>query len=220
MVVRRDSSVFGKAPMGATHFALSRKGPLAWEWCSCRSGDQWLHELPIADLALPTLRRRFGHGTYRVTFLALSRGNRQVLGSGRVFDLTASGDRPASRDDAPAPEDHSDLVRALLRAAEGKRTPQELFEALAIPTGMGLSSVLASLERLSERLETVERRLDGLERSDKGRPDSTPAARLADPAMDRVLEKLESIERRLPGPQPARRASPAGKRRGESPPPR
>ena len=179
MAVRRDSALLGKVPAGATHWTLSRKGALSWEPCTHRAGSEWQHEMPLEDLSLATIRRRWGEGTYRASFLAISRAGRQLLGHGRIFEVSGGGARtPPPRPGragagAPAPDDHSDMVRALLRAADGKRSAAELFEALAIPTGMGLSSLFASLERVAERLDAIERRLGAVERL---RPSPPPPA--------------------------------------------
>src|SRR5277367_4865736 len=134
MAARRDSTLLGKTPPGTTHWTLSRKGALAWESCTYRTGADWHYELPIAELGLAVVRQRWGDGIYRVSFLAIGRGGgRQTLGTGRVFEIRGSGDRvPTPRpahpaaEGAAASEDHSDMVRALLRAAEGKRTANEL----------------------------------------------------------------------------------------------
>jgi hypothetical protein len=208
MALRRDSTLLGKTPAGTTHWTLSRKGSLAWEPCTFRSEAEWSHEFPIADLSIALVRRRWGSGVYRVSFWAVSRGGRQSLGAGKVFEISESGERgPAPRPEEHTPEDHSRLVRALLRAGEGKRTPQELFEALAVPTGMGLSTLSSQIERIAERLSEIERRLEALE----GRPAPLPPA--APAAMDRVLDKLDAIEQRLaqavpPAPRPGGRRSP------------
>jgi hypothetical protein len=204
MALRRDSTLLGKTPPGTTHWTLSRKGALSWEPCTFRSDPDWIHEFPIAELSVALIRRRWGDGVYRVSFLALGRGGRQPLGMGRVFEISGSGERsPAPRADGATPEDHSGLVRALLRAGEGKRTANELFEALAVPTGMGLSTLSSQIERLAERLESIEQRLAALE------------ARAAPPPapLDRVLDKLDAIEQRLaqavpPAPRPGRRSPP------------
>jgi hypothetical protein len=212
MALRRDSTLLGKTPAGTTHWTVSRKGALAWESCTHRSGVDWQGEFPIADLSLALIRRRWGDGVYRVSFLALGRGSRQMLGAGRIFEISGSGERsPAPKpgrapaDTGAAPEDHSEMIRALLKAQEGKRTPNELFEALAVPTGMGLSSLFSSLERVSERLEAIERRLEALEAHD---PPAAPAAA----PLERVLDKLEAIEQRLAQAAPPGRSPPGGRR--------
>jgi hypothetical protein len=210
MALRRDSALLGKTPAGATHWTLSRKGALGWEPCTYRSDIVWSHEFPIADLSIALIRRRWGDGVYRVSFWAVSRGGRKDLGAGKVFELSASGERgEAPRADEYTPEDHSHLVRALLRAGEGKRTPQELFEALAVPTGMGLSTLSSQIERIAERLSEIERRLEALE----ARP-APPAP--APASIDRVLDKLDAIEQRLAHAVPPA-VRPGGRR---SPPPR
>jgi hypothetical protein len=207
MALRRDSTLLGKTPPGTTHWTLNRKGALAWEPCTWRSDTEWHHEFPIADLSIATIRRRWGDGVYRVSFWAVSRGGRQSLGVGKVFDISGSGERgPAPRAEEYTPEDHSHLVRALLRAGEGKRTPQELFEALAVPTGMGLSTLSSQIERIAERLAEIERRLEALEAR------RAPEAAAAPASIDRVLDKLDAIEQRLaqavPPPRPVGRRSP------------
>lgn len=236
MAVRRDSALVGKVPAGATHWTLSRKGALSWEPCTHRVGSEWQHEMPLEDLSLATIRRRWGEGTYRASFLAISRAGRQLLGHGRIFEVTGGGERtPTPRPgragaEGAAPDDHSDMVRALLRAGDGKRSAAELFEALAIPTGMGLSSLFASLDRVAERLDAIERRLAAVEQLRGPAPqaarDEAPLEPHLDPrrdpharSLERVLDKLEAIEQRLaPGPQ--RRPSPPARRGRDSPPPR
>ena len=215
MALRRDSTLLGKTPTGATHWTLSRKGALSWESCTWRTDAEWQTEFPIADLAVALIRKRWGDGVYRVAFLAVGRGGRQSLGPGRVFEISGAGDRTPTtpRPSTDVPEDHSPMIRALLRAAEGKRTPAELFEALAVPTGMGLSSLFSQLERVSERLEGIERRLSALE----ARPAAPPAA-MREAPLDRVLDKLDAIEQRLAQAVPSSR--PGGRRGRESPPPR
>jgi hypothetical protein len=209
MALRRDSTILGKTPPGTTHWTLSRKGALAWESCTFRSGTEWQHDFAIGELGVAFIRRRWGEGTYRVTFVALSRGGREVLGHGRVFEIGGAGERnPTPRPEGTTPEDHSGMVRALLRAGEGKRTAVELFEALAVPTGMGLSALFSQLERVAERLEGIERRLSALE----AQAAEEPAAPGREPPLDRVLDKLDAIEQRLalavPLPRPAGRRSP------------
>lgn len=216
MSVRRDSATIGKAPAGATHWSMRRKGQLAWEQCTHGSPQGTLaQEFPLADLSLATIRTRWGPGTYRVSFLVVARGSRQVVGNGKTFEVS----EPArAGDEGKTPEDHSHMVRALLRAAEGKHQPEELFEALAIPLGMALSSLFTLQDRMGERLEALERRLALLE--DRLNVQRAPEAD-ASPMLGRILEKLDAMERRLTPPTPAapaaRRDSPAGGPRRDSP---
>lgn len=220
MSVRRDSATIGKAPAGATHWSVRRKGQLAWEQCTHGSPQGTLaQEFPLADLSLVTIRSRWGPGTYRVSFLAVARGSRQVVGNGKTFELPEAPARPG--DDGRTPEDHTHMVRALLRAAEGKHQPEELFEALAIPLGMALSSLFTLQDRMGERLEALERRIALLE--DRLQVQRAPEAD-ASPMLGRILDKLEAMEQRLASPAPpappapaARRDSPAGGPRRDSP---
>jgi hypothetical protein len=217
MALRRDSTLLGKTPPGATHWTVSRKGALTWEACTWRAEAEWTHEFPIADLAVALIRKRWGDGVYRVAFLALSRGKRQSLGAGRVFEVSGAGERTPTPRPAPAPastdpEDHSGMVHALLRGGEGKRTANELFEALAVPTGMGLSALFSQLERVAERLEGIERRILALE----ARRPAPPAEPLPQAPLDRVLDKLDAIEQRLA--QAAPPTPRAGSRRGQGSP--
>jgi hypothetical protein len=201
MVQRTGSSVFGRVPVGTTHFSLSRKGALGWEGVTHRDRSGWHHQFPIADLSVSLIVTRWGPGTYRASFLSLGRSGEESLGAGRVFEVTPTAGGQV-RHPSPQPDDHSEMVRALLHAADGKRSPGELFEALAIPTGMALSALFTAVERLNERLDLIERRLD----APRGRVAAPPEARAAEEdAFERVLAKLESIEQRLP---PARRPSP------------
>jgi hypothetical protein len=237
MALRRDSALLGKTPAGATHWTLSRKGALAWESCTWRTDVEWQTEFPLADLGVAVIRKRWGEGIYRVSFLSLGRGGRQSLGPGRVFEIDGATERtptprpaeaqrpqaravamgetpkPPARPATDVPEDHSPMIHALLRAAEGKRTPAELFEALAVPTGMGLSSLFSQLERVAERLEVIERRLSALEDRSPQSPSRAPETHL-----DRVLDKLDAIEQRLAHAVPSSR--PGGRKNRESPAPR
>lgn len=219
MSVRRDSATIGRAPAGATHWSVRRKGQLAWEQCTHGSpGGPLAQEFPFADLSLATIRSRWGPGTYRVSFLVVARGTRQVVGNGKTFELPEAAARAG--DDGKTPEDHTHMVRALLRAAEGKHQPEELFEALAIPLGMALSSLFTLQDRMGERLDAMERRLALLE--DRLQVQRAPEAD-ASPMLGRILEKLDAMERRLTPPAPpapapaARRDSPAGGPRRDSP---
>jgi hypothetical protein len=223
MTVRRDSDVFGKLPQGATHFSVRTKGPLAWEWCTY-AGPSGVatHEFPIAELSLATIRKRWGSGTYRLMFVALVRGTRQVFGNGKIFELTApersATPRPTGSgagrrspvaiarvglvaSSAPAPEDHTELVHALLASGAGKRDGQELFQSLAVPVGMALGSAFSSIEKLSARFEAVERRLASIEASLGSRAGTDSGA----DRLDRMLDKLDSIEARLERPATRRR---------------
>jgi hypothetical protein len=218
MALRRDSALMGKTPAGATHWTVSRKGSLSWESCTWRTETEWSHEFPIADLGVALIRKRWGDGIYRVAFLSVSRGKRQSLGAGRVFEVSDAGEqppppRPVTGFGTPEPEDHSGMVHALLRGAEGKRTANELFEALAVPTGMGLSTLFAQLGRVAERLEGIERRLSALE----AHPPPAATAAGAQAPLDRVLDKLDAIEQRLAQAAPP---SPRARRGQGSPLPR
>jgi hypothetical protein len=225
MTPRRDSEVFGKVPQGATHYSVRRKGALTWEWCTY-AGPEGVatHEFVIGDLSLATIRKRWGNGTYRLMYLALGRGTRQVFGNGKIFELTGPersatprtagaarrGAVPIGRvglvaAHSPAPEDHSDLVRALLIAGEGKRDGQELFESLAIPVGMALGSAFSSIEKVQARLLAVEERLASIEAKLGGRVGGDAPA---EDRLDRMLQKLESIESRLERPASRRRTPP------------
>lgn len=226
MTPRRDSEVFGKLPQGATHYSVRRKGALTWEWCTY-AGPEGVatQEFSIGDLSLATIRKRWGNGTYRLMFLALGRGTRQVFGNGKIFELTAPersatpraagavarrGAAPIGRvglvaAQAPAPEDHGDLVRALLRAGEGKRDGRELFESLAIPVGMALGSAFSSIEKVQARLVAVEERLASIEAKLGMRLGIDPAA---EDRLDRLLGKLETLESRLDRPASRRRTPP------------
>lgn len=213
----RESDVFGKVPVGVTHWSIRQKGSLSWDWCTFRSADGTEHQdFPIAELSLATIRDRWGAGTYRVLFLSLGRGIRQSHGNGKIFEVKRTP-RGAARTtevqggamhDHPAPEDHSEMVRVLLRAAQGKRTPAELFETLAVPLGMGLSSLFTMQERIGERLDAIEHRLATLESNGApaSRDEQAGASRL-----DRLLDRLEAIERHL-APPPSRKPSPGPRR--------
>ena len=106
------------------------------------------------------------------------------------------------------------MVRVLLKAGHDKGTPAEVYDALAVPLGMGLSSLFAGQDRLGERLDALERRLGALEAKldervapaviDEREPSST--------RLDRLLDRLESIEGHLTRSAPARRPSPTGRR--------
>jgi hypothetical protein len=243
---RNETPIFGRIPQGATHWSIRKRGELSWDWCTFADREGVAQqEFPLTDLAVPLIRRRWGAGIYRVMFLSNAGGVRQVFGNGKVFELTganqAGSPRPAGREppenvapqsatgsspDAPATTaEHHDMVRALLLASEGHKSAKELFEALAVPTGIGLSSLFSFQERASERLEAIERRLVSLEQrlsAGASAPDPAPRPPSPDP-WARVLDKLEAIEARMrpaaePAP-PARRSSP-GPRRNASPAPR
>lgn len=224
MTIRRDSDVFGKLPQGATHFSVRSRGALAWQWCTY-AGPSGVatHEFPIAELSLATIRKRWGSGTYRLMFIALGRGTRQVFGNGKIFELTApersATPRPAGSgagrrspvaigrvglvaSAAPAPEDHSDLVHALLASGAGKRDGQELFQSLAVPVGMALGSAFSSIEKISARFDAMERRLESIEACLGG---TRPSDDAGGDRLDRMLDKLESIEARLERPATRRR---------------
>jgi len=226
MTPRRDSEVFGKLPQGATHYSVRRKGALTWEWCTYAGPDGIAtHEFGIGDLSLTTIRKRWGNGTYRLMFLALGRGTRQVFGNGKIFELTAPersatprtagaaarrGAVPIGRvglvaAQAPAPEDHSDLVRALLVAGEGKHDGHELFESLAVPVGMALGSAFSSIEKVQARLLALEERLASIEAKLEGHGAVDPPA---EDRIDRMLQKLEGIASRLERPPTRRRTPP------------
>jgi len=216
---RRDSEIFGKVPAGATHWSVRRKDVLTWEWCTYAGADGVVkQEFPIADLSLATVRDRWGNGTYRVMFLALGQGIRQVYGNGKIFELTAAlrggTPRPMGRvreEDAPAADPaYGDMVRVLLKAGHGKETPAEVYEALAVPLGMGLSALYAAQDRITERLDAIERRLAALELRppDEASDDEKAAA----PRLDRLLDRLESIEGHLARSAPVRRNSPGARK--------
>jgi len=214
---RRDSEVFGKVPAGTTHWSVRRKGALSWEWCTFALQDGIARqEFPIAELSLTLIRDRWGSGTYRLMFLSLGNGIRQVYGNGRIFELTASHrggtPRPMGRvreEEPPAGEAHGDMVRVLLKAGQGKQTPAEVYETLAIPMGMGLSSLFSGQDRITERLDALEQRLAALE----ARLQDEPAERAESPSrLDRLLDRLESIEGHLARSAPPRRNSPTGRR--------
>jgi hypothetical protein len=232
-VVRSETPVFGRIPRGATHWSIRKRGDYAWEWCTFAGGDGVVQqEFGIGDLSVALIRKRWGEGTYRVMFVSHASGTRQVFGNGKVFELVGSHQtgtpKPTGRvtpaqAEAARPErtaDHADMVRALLLAAEGKSGAKEIFEALAIPTGIGLSSLFAFQERASDRLEAIEKRLASLERRLGAPPAQTaPAA-----PLDRVLDKLEAIEERLsraaaqpPRGQPIGAIRPVPARRRSSP---
>ncbi len=219
---RSESPAFGRIPRGATHWSIRRRGDYAWEWCTFAGRDGVAQqEFGIGDLSLALVRKRWGAGTYRVMFLSIGGGARQVFGNGKVFELVGSNQTGSPRPMGkitPEPQaeltaTHSDMVRALLLAGDGRSAPKDLFEALAVPTGIGLSQLFAFQERATERLEAIERRIAAIE-ARVGVP-SIDGSRL-----DRMLDKLESIEARLPRPaspqaigqmRPARRRpSPAG----------
>ncbi len=231
-VVRSETPVFGRIPRGATHWSIRKRGDYAWEWCTFAGGDGVAQqEFGIGDLSVALIRKRWGEGTYRVMFVSHASGTRQVFGNGKVFELVGSHQtgtpKPTGRVSPgavqpPHPErtaDHVDMVRALLLAAEGQSGPRELFEALAVPTGIGLSSLFAFQERASERLEAIERRLASLEERLGGAPSSSAHAA----PLERVLDKLESIEERLaravqpPRGQPIGAIRPVPARRRSSP---
>ncbi len=200
---RSESPAFGRIPRGATHWSVRKRGPYAWEWCTFADRDGVAqHEFGIGDLSIALIRKRWGEGTYRVMFLSTVTGVRQVFGNGKVFELVGSHQsgtpKPTGRvtpaaEHTPAPErtsEHADMVRALLLAAEGREGAKELFEALAVPTGIGLSSLFGFQEKANERLEAIERRLAALE-AKLGQPAATNAP------LGAVLDKLEAIEQRL-----------------------
>jgi hypothetical protein len=219
---RRDSAAIGKAPAGATHWSVRRKGPFTWDWCTHVSPEgEATQEFPVAELSLPTIRKRWGPGIYRVMFLSIARGARKVLGDGKTFALPEAEERSATLRSAqaarasdaeppPAQEDHAYIVRALLRAAEGKHRPDELFEALAVPLGMALSSLFTLQDRNSERLDAIERRLGQVEnRLGIVRPIEEEAS----PVLGRILDKLQAIEGRLGPPAGGRREGAATPRK-------
>lgn len=213
---RSESPAFGRIPRGATHWSVRKRGPYAWEWCTFAGrGGVAEHEFGIGDLSIALIRKRWGEGTYRVMFLSTVTGVRQVFGNGKVFELLGSHQtgtpKPTGRVTPPIEEhaaqpeataDHSDMVRALLLAADGRSSPKELFEALAIPTGIGLSSLFSFQEKATERLEAIERRLAALEAKLGQQASAAP--------LGAVLDKLEAIEARLA------RAVPAASPRGEA----
>jgi hypothetical protein len=212
---RTQSEVLGKTPLGATHWSVRRKGTLSWEWCTY-AGDDGIarQEFPIPTLSVECIRDRWGSGTYRVMFVALGAGVRHVSGNGKIFELTGARrggtPRPTGRAaelETDAPEDHGDMVRVLLKAAHGKTSPVELYETLAVPLGMGLSSLFAAQERLSERLDAIERTLAELGVARRPPERDEGASRL-----DRLLDRLESIEGRLARAAPQRRPSPSGRK--------
>lgn len=213
----RDSEVFGKVPGGASHWSVRRKGDLTWEWCTFANNDGVARqEFPIGELSLGTIRERWGAGTYRLMFLSLGNGIRQVHGNGKIFELTARNrggtPRPIGRVRDAEPETsegHEDMVRALLKAAQGKSSATELYETLAIPTGMGLSALFSAQERLNERLDRLEKRLGAIEEK---LTDDEPASAPASSRLDRLLDRLENIEGHLARAAPVRRASPSGRR--------
>lgn len=216
---RNETPVFGRIPRGATHWSIRKRGDYAWEWCTFAGRDGVAQqEFGIGDLSVALIRKRWGEGTYRVMFLSTASGTRQVFGNGKVFELVGSQQsgtpKPTGRAATPEPAprattaDHAAMVRALLLAAEGHSGPKELFEALAVPTGIGLSSLFSFQERATERLEGIERRLAALEeRLEAGaRAEVTKGA-----PIDRVLDKLEAIEARLAkGPPGTVGAQPIG----------
>jgi hypothetical protein len=215
---RRDSEVLGKVPAGATHWSVRRKSAYAWDWCTYAHRDGIARqEFPVSELSVDAIRDRWGSGTYRVMFIALGNGVRQVHGNGKIFELTATPGggtpRPAGRAlvDAPAPEAHDEMVRVLLDAARGKQSATELYETLAVPMGMGLSALFTGQDRILERLDTLERRLMALERR-AAAPDAAEAGNAT--RLDRLLDRLESLEGHLVrSPAPPRRNSPGGGRR-------
>jgi hypothetical protein len=217
---RHDSDIFGKVPTGATHWSVRRKAALTWEWCTFAAEDGIVRqEFPVAELSLAQIRDRWGHGTYRVMFVSLGQGVRQVFGNGKIFELTASQrggtPRPVGRDrEEPAPaEARGDMVRVLLKAGYDKTTPAEVYEALAVPMGMGLSSLFAGQDRTGERLDALERRLAAIEaKLAPAAEERAPAPAPIDGRLDRLLDRLESIEGHLARPAPTRRPSPTGRR--------
>jgi hypothetical protein len=216
---RTQSEVMGKVPVGATHWSVRRKGALSWEWCTF-AGDDGVarQEFPISTLTVECVRDRWGSGTYRIMFVAIGRGVRQVSGNGKIFELTAAQrggtPRPTGRAaDADAPEDHSEMVRVLLKAANGKTSAAELYETLAVPLGMGLSSLFAGQDRMNERLDAIERRMLELETSRPApRPTPPQEVEVGASRLDRLLDRLESIEGRLERATVPRKASPSGRR--------
>jgi hypothetical protein len=197
---------------------VRRKAGLAWEWCTFAAEDGIVRqEFPIAELSLAHVRDRWGNGTYRVMFVSLGQGARQVFGHGKIFELTASQvggtPRPVGRDREealPVGDARGDMVRVLLKAGYDKTTPAEVYEALAVPMGMGLSALFAGQERTSERLDALERRLAALEAKlvPVAEEERTPTSS----RLDRLLDRLESIEGHLARPVPTRRPSPTGRR--------
>lgn len=232
-MVRNETPVFGRIPRGATHWSIRKRGDYAWEWCTFAGRDGVAQqEFGIADLSVALIRKRWGEGTYRVMFLSHTSGTRQVFGNGKVFELVGSNQsgtpKPTGRatpEAGPAPAeqtaDHSDMVRALLLSAQGQSGAKELFEALAIPTGIGLSSLFSFEQRANDRLDAIERRLAALEERLGA---AAPAPALSSAPLDRVLDKLEALEARLTraaapqlGAQPIGAIRPIQGRRRSSP---
>lgn len=239
-MLRSETPVFGRIPQGTTHWSVRKRGSLTWEWCTFADRDGVAQqEFLVTDLSVTLIRKRWGAGTYRVMFVSVASGTRQVFGNGKIFELVGSRSsgtpRPAGRplaEEVPAPRanverafvptsEHAEMVRALLAASDGREGAKELFEALAVPTGIGLAALFSFQERATEQLENIERRLASIEQSLATRArGAAPVQRGITPVdpWSRVLDKLESIEDRLSQAEAPRRSSPG--KRSSSPSPR
>ena len=78
-MLRSETPVFGRIPQGATHWSIRKRGPLSWEWCTYAGREGVVQqEFGIGDLSITLIRKRWGAGTYRVMFVSLTRGARQI----------------------------------------------------------------------------------------------------------------------------------------------